>query len=398
MKVNTDPKKIKEVLTRGVETIVKEGSLLKRLKSGEKLRIKHGVDPTGPNIHIGRAVSFWKLKDFQDLGHQVVLIIGDFTAQIGDASDKVSMRQPLTEKEIKGNLKDYLKQIGRILDLKKTEVHYNSKWLKKFKAEELTNLATNFTVYQMINRRNFKQRFEKKKPIGLHETLYPLYQGYDSVAIKADVEIGGFDQLFNFIVGRKVQEVYNQKPQDLVTFKLLYGLDGRKMSTSWGNVINIIDPPNEQYGKIMSMKDSLITNYFEMVTKTPLPEIKRIERELKTGKLNPRDAKAKLAREVVTIYYDKKEALKAEKEFERIFKERKIPSDILKISIKEKQLNILDLLVKTKLASSKSEAKRLVLQKGVRIDNQTQGDWRKLVKIKKGMILQAGKRRFAKLD
>ncbi len=397
MKVNTDSKKIKELLIRGVETVIKKESLLKKLKSGKKLKIKHGIDPTGPNIHIGRAISFWKLKKFQDLGHQIVLIIGDFTAQIGDASDKTSVRQPLTEKEIKSNLKTYLKQIGKILDLKKTEIHYNSKWLKNLKAKELTKIAMDFTVYQMINRRNFKQRFEAKKPIGLHETLYPLYQGYDSVVIKADVEIGGFDQLFNFIVGRKIQELYKQKPQDVVTFKLLYGLDGRKMSTSWGNVINIADSPKEQYGKVMSMRDKLIINYFELATKVSLSEIKKIEKELESGKVNPRDAKIRLAREIVGIYYDKKKALQAEKEFERIFKEKKLPSKVQKVLIKEKNLATLDLLVKTKLTSSKSEAKRLVMQKGVKIDGRVQEDWQKLIKIKKGMIIQVGKRKFAKI-
>jgi len=397
MKVNTDSKKIKEILTRGVEMVIKKESLLKKLKSGKKLRIKHGVDPTGPNIHIGRAISFWKLRELQDLGHQIVLVIGDFTAQIGDASDKTSIRQPLTKKEIKNNLKTYLKQISKILDLRKTEVRYNSEWLAKLKAEDLAKLAMSFTVYQMINRRNFKQRFEAKKPIGLHEILYPLYQGYDSVAVRADVEIGGFDQLFNFLVGRKIQEACGQRPQDIMTLKLLYGLDGRKMSTSWGNVINIIDSSDEQYGKIMSMKDDLITNYLELAAKIPLSEVKKTREDLKSGKLNPRDIKARLAREIVGIYYNKKEALRAEKEFERVFREKKLPSKILKVSIKEKELNILDLLTKIGLTSSKAEAKRLILQKGVKIDNQTQKDWQKLIKVRKGMMVQVGKRKFAKV-
>ncbi len=391
-------KKIKELLERGVETIIEEKSLLKKLKSGKKLRVKHGIDPTGPDIHIGRAISFWKLRDFQELGHQVVLIIGDFTAQIGDASDKTAMRRPLGSKEIQKNLKAYLFQIGRILDLKKTEIHYNSEWLGKLKAEELTKLAMHFTVYQMINRRNFRERFENKKPIGLHEILYPLYQGYDSVAIKADIEIGGFDQLFNFIVGRKVQEIYHQKPQDIMTFKLLYGLDGRKMSTSWGNVINILDSPQEQYGKIMSMKDDLIINYFEMATRMPLSEISKIKKGLASGKLNPRDAKAKLAREIVELYHGRKEAAKAEKEFDRIFKEKKIPSKIRTVSLSEKKLNICDLLKKIGLVLSKSEAKRLVMQKGVKINSRVQDDWQKNIEIRKGMIVQVGKRKFVKIS
>jgi len=394
--INTDSNKIKEILSRGVDTVIDKESLFKRLKSGKKLRIKHGIDPTGPKIHIGRAISFWKLKEFQDLGHQVMLVIGDFTAQIGDASDKLSMRRPLTDKEVKSNLKTYLSQIGKILDLKKTEVCYNSEWLEKLTAKDLGRLAMSFTVFQMINRRNFKQRFEEKKPIGLHEFLYPIYQGYDSVATKADVEIGGFDQLFNFIVGRKIQELYGQKPQDMMTLKLLYGLDGRKMSTSWGNVINIIDNPDDQYGKIMSMKDESIVNYLELATKISLLEIKKIEKELKEGKVNPRDVKAMLAREIVNIYHGKKASLEAEKEFERVFKEKKLPSKSLEISIKEKEMNILDLLVKSKLVSSKSEAKRLVLQKGIKINGDIQKDWQELIKIKKGMTIQAGKRKSVK--
>ena len=397
MKVKTDSRKIKEILTRGVDVAVKKKSLLEKLSSGKVLRIKHGVDPTGPSIHIGRAISFWKLKALQEMGHKIIFVIGDFTAQIGDASDKTSLRPPLSEKEVRKNLKNYLKQIGRILDLEKTEVHYNSEWLEKLTSKELTKLATNFTIYQMINRRNFKQRFEKRKPIGLHEVLYPLYQGYDSAAVKADIEIGGFDQLFNFLVGREVQEFYRQKPQDVITFKLLYGLDGRKMSTSWGNVVNIADSPNKQYGKIMSMKDDLIINYFEMATKVPLSEVKRIERALKSKKANPRDLKARLAKEIVTLYHGKEKALKAEREFEKIFKEKKLPTNIRKMLIKKKSMGVLDLLTKTGLVSSKTEAKRLILQKGVRIDDVIQEDWRRTIKIKKGTIVRIGKKKFVEI-
>jgi len=397
MRINTDPRKIKELLERGVESAVKKESLLKKLRAGKKLRIKHGVDPTGPKIHIGRAISFWKLKSFQDMGHQVVLVIGDFTAQIGDASDKLSTRRPLTEKEVKENLKTYLSQIGKILDIKRVEVHYNSDWLSKLTAKELTEIATNFTVFQMLSRRTFKQRFEKKKIIGVHEFLYPIYQGYDSVAVKADIEIGGFDQLFNFMAGRKLQEVYGQKPQDIITFKLLYGLDGRKMSTSWENVVNVIDSPEEQYGKIMSMKDDLITNYFELVTKVPLKEIKKIEKKLKTKTLNPRDAKRRLAKKIVSSYYGEKRALKAEKSFERVFKQKKPPVKMPRVSIKEKELNILDLLLRAKMVTSKAEARRLIQQRGVKLDRDVQRDWEKIVKIKKGLIIQVGKRKFAQI-
>ncbi len=253
--------------------------LKKRLLSGEKLRIKHGIDPTGSKIHIGRATQLWKLKAFQDLGHKIVLIIGDFTAQIGDASDKQAARKPLSEGEIRKNLKNYLKQIGKILDIKKTEAHYNSEWLKKMTVRDLLRLSMGFTAQQMIQRRNFKERWDQGKPIGLYELDYPLLQGYDSVAIKADLEIGGVDQLFNLQAGREIQKMFNQKPQDILTLKMLSGLDGRKMSTSWGNVINMIDFPNDMFGKMMSMHDEMIVDYFELCTKIPLAEIEKIKRD-----------------------------------------------------------------------------------------------------------------------
>jgi len=389
--------KIKGILERGTDAIIKKESIIKKLNSGKPLRIKHGIDPTGPKIHIGRAISFWKLKELQDLGHKIILIIGDFTAQIGDASDKQSMRPPLTEKEVKENMKYYSKQIGQILDLKKTEIRYNSEWLGKLKAKELTELATKFTVYQMINRRNFKERFEARKPIGLHEIFYPIYQGYDSMKVKADIEVGGFDQLFNLLIGREVQEFYGQKPQDVITFNLLYGLDGRKMSTSWGNVVNVTDSPVEQYGKIMSMKDDLIINYFELATKVPLKEIENIKENLREKKTNPRDIKARLAREIVSLYHGEKKAIQSEKEFNKVFRKRENPSDMKEVSVNSKKISILDLLVKTELASSKSQAKRLIEQKAIRIEGKIQKEWKKDIIIKKGMVVQSGKRKFVKI-
>ena len=397
MLVNTDPKKIEELLGRGVKDVIKRESILKKLKSGKKLRIKHGIEPTGVDLHIGRAISYWKLKKFQDLGHQVVIIIGDFTAKIGDASDKQSIRKPLEEKEIETNMKTYKKQLGRILDIKRVELRYNSEWFDKISHKEMLKLSMNFTAQQMIQRANFKERWDQDKLIGLHELDYPLLQGYDSVVVKADVEVGGFDQIFNLLIGRDIQKIYGQSPQDIITFKMLYGLDGRKMSTSWGNVINISDSPQDQYGKIMSMKDNLIINYFELATDVSFSEIREMEKGLKAGALNPKNVKMRLAREIAIRYYGKKVATFAEKEFIKIFKEKKIPSEIPVKKIKEKSLNILDLLAKTKLVSSKSEAKRLVVQKGVKIDNHIHEDWQKQIKIKKGLIIQVGKRRFVKI-
>lgn len=388
MKINTDIIRINEILSRGVEEIIEKGSLTNRLKSGKKLRIKHGIDPTGPKIHIGRATQFHKLKALEDLGHQVVLIIGDFTAQIGDASDKQAMRKVLSEKEIKANMKGYEKQIGKILDLKKTEIRYNSEWLKKLTAKDLITLSMQFTAQQLIQRRNFKERWDAGKPIGAHELDYPLLQGYDSFIVKADIELGGSDQLFNLLAGREIQKHFKQIPQDIITLKMLNGLDGRKMSTSWGNIITIADKPNDIYGKIMSMKDELIPEYFELCTSLFLDKI---------NKANPKELKSILAKEIIKTYYSEKEALKAEQNFERVFKGDEAPDDILEVEINENSLPILDLLVRVKIALTKSEARRLVEQKGIRIDKIIQDDWKKMIEIKKGMIIQAGKRKFAKI-
>lgn len=416
MKINTNLQKIEELTTRGVEEIIEKESLLKKLKSGKKMSIKHGIDPTGPKIHIGRAIQFWKLKMFQELGHQIVLIIGDFTAQIGDASDKQAMRKSLSGEEVKKNMKDYAKQIGKILDMKKVELRFNSEWLEKLSAKDLISLSMHFTAQQVIQRRNFKERWDLGKPIGLHELDYPLLQGYDSVAVKADVEIGGSDQLFNLKVGREIQNMFGQSPQDIMTLKMLTGLDGRKMSTSWHNFITIVDTPQDMYGKIMSMKDELIGEYFELCTKVSIKtaelikeyirretkgdeeDFKQIKEELQIDDLNHRNLKARLAREIVKIYHGEKLAQDAELEFNKVFVERELPSEIPEIKIEEGKISILDLLVKTKIVSSKSEAKRLILQKGVKIDSEIQGDWKRIVEIKKGTIVQVGKRKFIKLN
>ncbi|MBI4059747.1 tyrosine--tRNA ligase, partial [Candidatus Giovannonibacteria bacterium] len=275
--------KIENLLTRNIEKVIDRAHLEKELKSGKKLRVKLGIDPTGGNLHIGHAVAYWKLREFQDMGHKLVIIIGDFTAQIGDPSDKLAKRPFLTKEQVKENLKNYLPQIGKIVDLKKAEIHYNSEWLAKLNFREISELAENFTFQQILERRNFQERLEKHQEISFREGLYPLMQGYDSVAIKADVELGGTDQLFNLLAGRKIQEKYGQKPQDIMTMKMLVGLDGRKMSKSWGNVINVADSANEQFGKVMSMHDDYIMNYFELATDLSMDEIKKFGAELKKG-------------------------------------------------------------------------------------------------------------------
>lgn len=395
--VKVDEQKIDEILNRGVDEIIDKNHLERELKSGKQLRIKFGIDPTGPKIHIGRAFQFWKLRDFQELGHKIVLIIGDFTATIGDASDKQAMRKPLTEKEIKENMKDYKKQIGKILDMKKVEVRFNSEWFNKMKVKDFVSLQMIFTAQQTIQRRNFKERWDEGKSIGLHELDYPLFQGYDSVAIKSDVEIGGSDQLFNLQAGREIQKFFKQKPQDIMTSKMLNGLDGRKMSTSWGNIITILDTPQDMYGKIMSMKDELIDEYFELTTRLSNEEIEKI----KKSSDNPRDIKARLAKEIVKMYHGEKEAEAAEKEFNKVFRNKELPTDIPVFETSKNTYFILDLLFDTKLASSKNEAKRLVEGKGVEVQTGDRKekitDWKKEANLEDGMIIKVGSRKFVKV-
>lgn len=399
MKIITDENKIEEILSRGAEDIIDRDHLKKKLMSGKRLNIKFGIDPTGPKIHLGRSTILMKLRDFQDLGHKITLIIGDFTALIGDASDKDSIRKPLTEKQIKENLKDYLKQIGRILDLSKVEVRHNKDWFGKMKTEEIIKLSMNFTAQQMIQRRNFKERWDSEKPIGVHELLYPLLQGYDSVVLKSDLELGGFDQLFNLKAGRELQRVFGQEPQDVMTLRMIYGLDGRKMSTSWGNVINIMDEPKEMFGKLMSLQDELIPDYFESCTRVPMIQVNQFKQNLLDKTVNPKEIKKILAKEIITYFYDRKKAEEAEKEFEKVFEEKGLPTEIEEVLISESNLDAQDLLVGLNLVKSKSEAKRLIEQGGARIidGDDSRNISLGIIEIKKGMIIQAGKRHFRKI-
>lgn len=405
MKINTDPKKIQEVLTHGVEEIHVRESLERKLMSGKSLRIKLGIDPTGAKIHVGRASVLWKFREFQDLGHKIVLIVGDYTAQIGDASDKLSKRPFLSVAQITKNMAHYKQQIGKILDLKKVEWHYNSLWLGKLKSRELDGLADLFSVQQMIARRNFKERWEKQEEISLRELHYPLYQGYDSVKVKADVEIGGTDQLFNLLAGRKIQEAFGQKPQDIMTCKMLMGLDGRKMSTSWGNVITIVDEPADMYGKIMSMRDDLLSEYALLVARMSDDESEAMARRIKNG-ANPRDLKMEIARKTVALYHGEKAASRAQEEFGRVFQKKEMPKEMgeYKLSFhnarakQNEKIKIQEILIETKLASSKSEARRLVEQGGIKVDGNVVNDVEADVSIpEQGVVLQKGKRGFIKV-
>jgi len=396
MKINTDPNKIKDILERGVEEVIDRGHLETALRSGKQLRAKLGIDPTSPNIHIGRAVPLFKLRDFQELGHKIVLIIGDFTGVIGDTSDKDSERPMLTEVEVKKNLESYIKQAEKVIDVKKCEVRYNSEWLGKLNYHEIGRQADIFSLSEFIARENIKKRLDAGKRISLRELLYPLMQGYDSVAIKADVEIGGTDQRFNLLAGRELQRRYNQEPQDIITNPLIEGLDGRKMSSSWGNGINLFDPADDMFGKVMSLKDELIIKYFILTTRVGLAEIKKYQKQLVSGH-NPRDLKVKLAFEIVRQYHGEAASQKAKTEFENVFQKKELPSDMPEWPAKKGEYNILDLLFESELTPSKAEAKRMVAAGAVEISGQTKTDWQEIIKIENGITIQVGKRKFIKI-
>jgi len=396
MAINSE--KIENILTRGVEEIIEKEGLVEKLKSGKKLRIKFGIDPTAPDIHLGHTVPLRKLKQFQELGHKIVLIIGDFTATIGDPSGRSETRKPLTKKDVANNLKKYLVQAGKIIDIKKTEIHRNSEWFVKEGITPILELSRAGSIQQVLRRADFQKRIKKGHDITLLEVLYPLFQGYDSVKVKADVEIGGTDQKFNLLMGRRVQRHYKMREQDIMTVPLLEGVDGvKKMSKSYGNYIAVDDTPNDMFNKIMRLPDNLIVKYFTLLTDTPEKEIRKTESDIKAGRLNPRDAKTRLAREIVSFYHGATAAKKAGDEFNKVFKEKQLPSKMPEISLPAKNINILDLLVKTKLAPSKSEARRLIIQKGIKIDGKIENNWQKIIEVKKGMSIQAGKRKFIKI-
>ncbi len=387
---------IQKLLARNVENVIEKKHLEQALVGKKKLRVKHGIDPTGDKIHIGRAVVLWKLKEFQDLGHKIVLIIGDFTAQIGDPSDKLEKRPFLTEAQVKKNLKNYLPQIGKILDLKKCEVRYNSEWLSKLSFREISELAETFTVQQMVERENFKVRWNEHSPIGLREFMYPLMQGYDSVAVKADVELGGTDQLFNLLAGRKIQERYGQKPQDIMTTRMLLGTDGRKMSTSWGNVINIVDSPNDQFGKVMSMHDNSIPEYLELATALDEEETEKLKSELKR-EVNPKTIKSRLAFEIVSRYHGEKKAHMAQENFDALFSKHTVPQNIPAFKVGKKEISVLDLVLTAGGLKSKGEARRLIEQGGVDINGEVKKNPSEMISITDGDTAKLGKKKFLKL-
>ncbi len=392
-KIITDEARIDELLSRGVEDLFVKEDLKKDLMSGRTLRVKLGVDPTGGKIHIGRAVPLRKLREFQKLGHQVVFIVGDFTAQVGDASDKTEKRPMLTRAQIDENLKDYKSQISKILDISKTEFVYNNDWLSKLTFGEVTTLAECFSVQQMLARRNFKERYDNGKEISLREFLYPIMQGYDSVAVKADIEIGGLDQLFNLKAGRIIQEHYGMPKQNVLTLSMLEGTDGRKMSTSWGNIISIVDDPHDMFGKVMSVHDDLIVKYFLLCTDVSLENIKAIEKELKDG-ANPRDIKMRLGLEIVTLYHSEKDAALAKNSWVETFSKGGIPDNIIEIKTTSDK-EMVEILIENEIVSSKTEWRRLVDDKAVAdIDGNIISDPKEKAK---NITLKVGKKRFARI-
>lgn len=387
---------IEELLTRGVSEVIDKEHLKKRLLSGETLRIKLGIDPTSPNIHLGRSVPLLKLRDFQNLGCQVVFIVGDFTGMIGDTSDKESERPMLTREQVEENMKNYLEQAWKILDKTKTETHYNSEWLSKLGLSELGNMASIFSLHEFASREVIARRLKADQRVSFHEMLYPLFQGYDSIAVKADVELGGTDQRFNLLAGRTMQPKYDQPSQDILMTDLVPGTDGRKMSSSWGNTINLFDDPNDMFGKVMSIPDEIIMTYFIHCTRVPMTEIATMAEEIVTGG-NPRDAKVRLAEEIVTLYHGKEEAEKAKQYFIDTFSKGHIPEDVREIKI-DRGEKLIDMMAGFGLAESKSDARRKIDQGAVSLNQEKISDVNTILDERfDRQVLRVGKKDFVRV-
>lgn len=387
-----EEQKITELLTRGVDEVIDRASLEKKLRSGKKLRVKLGIDPTSPNLHLGRSVPLLKLRDFQDLGHKVIFIVGDFTGVIGDTSDKESERPMLDKKTVQKNLKLYKAQAGKIIDIKKTEFHYNSEWLKKLDYVDVAEQSNLFSLAEFIARDNIRRRLDAGTRVSLREVLYPLMQGYDSVAVKADVELGGTDQRFNLLAGRAMQPYFKQAAQDIIMNPLVEGTDGRKMSSSWGNTINFSDEPNEMFGKVMSIADNLIIKYLTYFTRVPMTDIERLDDGLKQG-MNPRDAKVTLAEEIVRMYHGEKAAAGAVAYFQSVFSKKEKPADMPEL--KPSANDILTVLVEAQFVKSRGEGRRDIEGGGVRVNDKKVSSLEAVVKT--GDVVQKGKRFFVKI-
>jgi len=393
-----------EVIRRGTEQIIPEDELIAKLersvKTNTPLRIKQGFDPTAPDIHLGHTVTINKLKQFQDLGHEVIFLIGDFTGMIGDPSGKMESRRQMTREEVLANAETYKEQIFKILDPHKTRIEFNSTWCRPMTFADVLELASKYTVARLLERDDFSERFRDNRPISVLEFLYPLVQGYDSVALQADVELGGTDQIFNLLVGREIQREYGQEPQVVITMPLLVGTDGvEKMSKSLGNYIGICEPAREIYGKTMSIADDLIVPYFRLLTEVPSDELADMEKRMRGQRINPRDLKMRLAREIVTRYYDHDAAAAAEEEFKRVFQKQGLPDEIPEYAVPagERPVWIVKLLVASGMASSNGEARRLIAQGGVRIGEEKITDQDLELEVGEEILLKIGKKRFLKV-
>jgi len=389
-----------KTLRRGTSEIIDEKDLAKLLAKGKPLRIKAGFDPTAPDLHLGHTVLLHKMKQFQDLGHEVIFLIGDFTGMIGDPTGRSEARKNLTPAEVQENAKTYLEQVFKILDSKKTTVAYNSEWMGKFTSVNMIELAAHFTVARMLERDDFQKRMAKKLPVSIHELMYPLIQGYDSVALKSDVELGGTDQKFNLLVGRDLQRAYEQKPQIVLTMPLLEGTDGvQKMSKSLNNSIGVFDPPNEMFGKIMSISDDLMWRYYELLSQVSTDELGSMQEQAKSGALNPKNAKMKLASEIVALYHSSEAAEVAAGEFENVFKKKNLPEDIpIIMGWGQETRGICTILKENKLTDSTSAARRLIQQGSVTVNGEKVSNVNQEFSGDQEYMIKVGKKRFLKIE
>lgn len=388
-------------LRRGTDEILIEEALIKKLQTGRPLRIKAGFDPTAPDLHLGHTVLINKLKQFQDFGHDILFLIGDFTGMIGDPTGKNVTRKPLTKEEVLINAKTYQEQVFKILDPEKTQVVFNSTWMEKMSPSELIQLAAKHTVARMLERDDFNKRFKNSQPIAIHEFLYPLIQGYDSVTMRADVELGGTDQKFNLLVGRQLQEIYGQAPQVVMTMPILEGLDGvQKMSKSLGNYIGIADTPEDMFGKMMSISDDLMWRYFELLSFQPLTKINQWKLECANGQLNPRNCKVSLAQEIIARFHSEQSAEKALIDFEARFQRNAMPDEMDEVTLTSEAagLAIANVLKEAGLTESTSEAIRMIKQGGVKVDGEKLIDPKQIMMLGTVHVYQVGKRKFARIS
>ena len=384
-------------LKRGVEDVYSEADLIEKLKENRPLRVKLGADPTAPDIHLGHTVVLNKLRQFQQLGHEVIFLIGDFTGMVGDPSGKNSTRPPLTREDVLRNAETYKQQIFKILDPQKTRIVFNSEWLGQLGTEGMIRLASNYTVARMLERDDFKKRFSNNQPIAIHEFIYPLLQGHDSVALQADVELGGTDQTFNLLIGRELQKSAGQKPQVAMTLPLLVGLDGeKKMSKSLGNYIGVTEAPSEMFGKVMSISDELMWDWYNLLSFRPLTEIAQLKVDVENGK-NPRDVKILLAKEIIARFHSEADADAAEQEFINRFQKGAMPDEMPEFTF-EGEMGLANLLKEAGLVSSTSEAIRSVNQGGVKIDGEKVEDSKLVIATGTTAVYQVGKRKFARVN